>query len=321
MSRREKGWAVRTPCLPSAHPSHKKNYDPISPARTAQCARVAFWDGRGVFMLTNWANATGLKIPEVAQGSFRVHCDQLCEACMKWIRRKPNMRVHGWSFIASIMVLVCAVAIVSNPQAGYSSFVGSLLRTIIGAGGESVSSGHPPSCYVRETDEGLQVIGDGSTPVDADWHYKWRPFYVYTLYESKYGFFAPTHKSIRHNLAEPIGRQRSYPTDFQAYSDQYGLGLTPDENGQLTVDAQLRQFNNYSEDRTLWSGYVINVIAILAVFWIIWSLRWAPRQIRYQIQKRRYLRGLCPLCKYNVCATPDKCPECGWVHGGRAGGA
>jgi hypothetical protein len=35
--------------------------------------------------------------------------------------------------------------------------------------------------------------------------------------------------------------------------------------------------------------------------------------LRNAIRTARIARGICPVCKYDLRATPDKCPECGAV--------
>jgi hypothetical protein len=51
-----------------------------------------------------------------------------------------------------------------------------------------------------------------------------------------------------------------------------------------------------------WSIIFINSVTVLLLY---------GRRSRRQIKKIR--RGLCPACGYDLRATYDRCPECGWV--------
>ena len=51
----------------------------------------------------------------------------------------------------------------------------------------------------------------------------------------------------------------------------------------------------------------------LAVVWAIIPAVRLRQLIHNQRARKRSSRGLCPVCSYNLLATPDRCPECGTV--------
>jgi len=65
-------------------------------------------------------------------------------------------------------------------------------------------------------------------------------------------------------------------------------------------------------------GYADRAVFVAARFWVIalltgiWPISSVGLLLRQRIRKRRLIRsGQCPICGYDLRASPDRCPECG----------
>ena len=231
---------------------------------------------------------------------------------MKWIRRKPSVRVHSWTPVVCIMVLIPAALWISGRPNYQASTPG---RWIPGwnSGPTVYTSMLPwPTCYVTRLDGKMQMLGDGVHAVDEAQPENLRGFYLYYLNTSASGILAPTRMHIRHHLDKQPGTVTAHPQEFFAISRRWGLGLTPDEDGFMAMDPRIKRLNTFEESRPIWSGYAANTVALLGISGILWSIAWVPACVRSFIRSRRVDPNLCPVCKYDVCATPGRCPECGW---------
>lgn len=59
--------------------------------------------------------------------------------------------------------------------------------------------------------------------------------------------------------------------------------------------------------RPIWPGLLANTLFYALLWWLAFA---SLRMVRHN---RRYRRGLCPLCRYDLLADYSKgCSECGW---------
>ena len=89
------------------------------------------------------------------------------------------------------------------------------------------------------------------------------------------------------------------------------------DTGENWIDWQWHGFAHYQYSRR---NGVVNAIWIVP-FWAIaiatslLPILWIMARWRSYINKRRAKRlGCCPVCGYDLRATPDRCPECGRVN-------
>jgi hypothetical protein len=59
-------------------------------------------------------------------------------------------------------------------------------------------------------------------------------------------------------------------------------------------------------------GFPYWFAALAAAAWPVISAMAAMRQAKRRRFERLVASGICPRCRYDLRATPDRCPECGW---------
>ena len=111
--------------------------------------------------------------------------------------------------------------------------------------------------------------------------------------------------------------QRVTPPDYDASEVAqwrfgkfvYGAGFTYDGN---THDAKI---HGWSLPRTSvhMIGFPYWFAVLITSFWPAIAAFSALRRAKNRRFEEMVVRGICPRCKYDLRATPMRCPECGWV--------
>ena len=233
---------------------------------------------------------------------------------MKWLRRKPSLRVHGIVVIVCVGILLAVGVLISLSPIGDGSTCGQWLSERIFGSSSRLSSRQWSTCYVVIIDEKLRVVDEATVVTEEFMNVHDDNLFLYIRNSDPSGLLAPLHVRTQHGLIRLTNLNGNYPHRIPSFGQAWGLGFKPDDDGYLAADPRLVHVHSYAEDRVPRGGYAINIVALLACCGLVWSIGWTPRQIRHLIRRRRYIRGLCPLCRYDVHATPGRCPECGWGH-------
>ncbi|MCH7793342.1 MAG: hypothetical protein IID31_13810 [Planctomycetes bacterium] len=254
---------------------------------------------------------------------------------MKWIRRRlywlrirPNVWVHHMTGIVCVIALIWIGVSISFGSYYDDSVVGSWIhRMVTGRSDSWILSAWPP-CYAVEIDGKLWIV-DGDTQWTEEFLSEYQDhMLVYTQGENRSGFLAPVRVQTVHSLMTETEWEEFDPSLGDSLMWLWDWGSVPDQVGFLAIGSTLLQPPSFGLDnpyyepfRVYWAGHVMNVLALVAFCGFVWSAWWAPAmireqaaQIRSRIGRRRIARGICPECRYDVRATPGRCPECGWGH-------
>lgn len=131
------------------------------------------------------------------------------------------------------------------------------------------------------------------------------------------GFWSPTRWHKAHLLFD---------------SSEYGgtivdWSVNPPTQRQLEIQAAVVADQNFDprlvatqhveETGIIWLGYLMNALWLAMGAGMGWWCWWLPTRIRDRRAQKRRARNLCPVCTYDVRATPSRCPECGWGQEGQ----
>ena len=142
----------------------------------------------------------------------------------------------------------------------------------------------------------------------------WRARYVISSGGGRLQWVRVEHKDGHAELAG-----HSSPPPSRVIIDYWGRALPNDRRGGALGFAYFVREKHYvpgptGNHATFWGFRTVTV-----PYWSLASVSGAIASagvaslVRRRRGRDRACLGLCPACGYNVCATPDRCPECGAV--------
>ena len=109
----------------------------------------------------------------------------------------------------------------------------------------------------------------------------------------------------------PFGFSRaSYTADFESFEKFAFL----DRSRTTVIDGDWRHVGfSYHSERHTWQGVRTTFSTRIGIsYWLIVLLKLILPAWRIRLRKR-HRPGVCPKCRYDLRATPDRCPECGTI--------
>ena len=103
------------------------------------------------------------------------------------------------------------------------------------------------------------------------------------------------------SLAKAIAADINAIAAYRQRSKTYRPGSLTSPNSRLGFDLQMYNRN------------LDHVIAVQFPYWFASVSTGGLAFLCWRLRSGRLRKGLCPACGYDLCATPDKCPECGRV--------
>jgi len=116
--------------------------------------------------------------------------------------------------------------------------------------------------------------------------------------------------------AGTISSSVTFPQSGSASGFDYETWRMPSPNWEgfwatQYVDWQPQYRNHQYLVRVPWPWFYVPTLVIAAASYLLWR--------RVKVKEYRRIHGLCPVCGYDLCATPAQCPECGTAVAGKAG--
>jgi hypothetical protein len=129
---------------------------------------------------------------------------------------------------------------------------------------------------------------------------------VFQMYASDYAALVDLEEMIKSDRASgftKVSWTRGSP-------NQYTFNYNPDVRGRPLLYRLGLRVSHGMDDSSASRGYTEARVPdwLLAVLTCLLPLAWMGRVYR---RRRSARRGLCPVCSYDIRATPERCPECG----------
>ncbi|MCH7793055.1 MAG: hypothetical protein IID31_12340 [Planctomycetes bacterium] len=240
---------------------------------------------------------------------------------MKWLTRKPSSAVQYLVAAACAAILGASPDLISSAYPGYHSRITDWVKPVFVSYYRVLPTfifqdpGLDSDTYfVAESEGQIIALHWADEGCEALWQDPETFEMCYFVGSYQTGLWAPTRWIDAQILSHaeqspgkaPVGR--NMPSLEQILERQAVLVAIKG------LDPRLATSQYVADTHIIWSGFVVNGVCLLAISGIVWSFAWVPVKFRDNRRRTRAEQGLCPMCAYDVHATPGACPECGWGH-------